>query len=357
MGLVGQGARAAVGLKGTKALPSNAPDQQSEFSAAYLLFSFMIGFIAGILAGLAIGLDTLAHPDFKVLIGIAAAGYAGADFIENSLSIIIPAGGKTSDAQQSAGTKLALDAHARAVGGHVDRLVASVAAIGARLGGAAAAPTPAAAPPPADVSARLTAAFKSCAPQVHADIWVPVLVDAFTKYDFSTNKRMAAAMGQFLVEAGSAFQEVRESMNYSTAAHIHDTFPHEFPTIASAEPYVHNQVGLGNRAYANYGGNGNEASGDGFRFRGGGLAQLTGRNDYAAFGAVVGMTVDQAVQYCATPEGAAISGCWYLATHGCLPLADAWALSKITRQVNGAAMLQNSDRIAYANSFLHALGG
>jgi predicted chitinase len=186
---------------------------------------------------------------------------------------------------------------------------------------------------------------------------VPTLSAAFTKFDMLTNKRMAAAIGQFLVEAGAAFQEIVENLRYTHASRIHNVFPKEFPTEADAEPFVNNPEALGNRAYANKLGNGNEASGDGFRFRGRGLIQLTGRDEYAEFGTTIGMTPEQAAQFCETPAGAAMSGCWYLSSRGCLPLADAWALSKITRKVNGAAMLGNDQRIAFSNAFLQALGG
>jgi len=92
-GALGQGIRAAVGLKSLSALPQGSPSAQSTFSAAYFALSLMIGFIAGVLAGITIGLDTLLAIDvknLKVLMGIAVAGYAGADFIENALSIVIP---------------------------------------------------------------------------------------------------------------------------------------------------------------------------------------------------------------------------------------------------------------------------
>ncbi|HEX8827642.1 MAG TPA: hypothetical protein VF778_05975, partial [Xanthobacteraceae bacterium] len=100
--------------------------------------------------------------------------------------------------------------------------------------------------------------------------------------------------------------------------------------------------------YADYNGNGDEASGDGYRFRGGGLIQLTGRNDYASFGQTVGMTAEQAAASCATPTGAALSGCWYMASKGCLPYADAWNIDEITYLVNGKAMLGRAQRTAYA---------
>jgi hypothetical protein len=92
MGLMGQGARAAVGLKKANAL-GGQPSQDSEFSAAYFALSLMIGFIAGVLAGLALGLQYFVRinlADIKMLLGVAASGYAGADFIENSLSIFLP---------------------------------------------------------------------------------------------------------------------------------------------------------------------------------------------------------------------------------------------------------------------------
>jgi predicted chitinase len=171
------------------------------------------------------------------------------------------------------------------------------------------------------------------------------------------HRHMAAAIGQFLVEAGAAFQEVVENLNYTHADRLHDVFPSAFPTAASAEPFVGKPEAIGNHVYANRLGNGNEASGDGYRFRGRGLIQLTGRTEYSQFATSVGKTVDEVVTYCETPEGAAMSGCWYLSSRGCLPLADSWQLSEITRRVNGAAMLGNAQRIAYSNAMLKALGG
>jgi hypothetical protein len=61
--------------------------------------------------------------------------------------------------------------------------------------------------------------------------------------------------------------------------------------------------------------------------------------------------------YCETPEGAAMSGCWYFTSRGCVPLAESWQLSEITLKVNGTKMLGNAQRIAYSNAMLKALGG
>lgn len=93
MGLIGQGVRAIVGLKNAAAAQSSNPTAQSSFNAAYLFVSLMIGFIAGVVAGIALNpqlVPDASSVDMKTLLGIAAAGYAGADFIENSFSTIIP---------------------------------------------------------------------------------------------------------------------------------------------------------------------------------------------------------------------------------------------------------------------------
>ena len=331
MGLLGQGIRAVVGLKSAATLSAGVPTQQSEFNVAYFGLSLMIGFIAGVLAGIGIGVDQVAKvtPDnLKLLLGIAAAGYAGADFIENAFTRLIPGLAVTPTPASAAG---------------------------------AAAPAP---PPPVSGAATadadivgLAAALHVAAPRVNTGIWSPALNGAFTKYGLLNHRQMAAAAGQFLVEAGAAFQERVENLNYTHAARLHDVFPSAFPTVASAEPFVGRPEAIGNRVYANRLGNGDEASGDGFRFRGRGLIQLTGRTEYSQFAASVGKSLDEVSAFCETPEGAAMSGCWYLSSRGCLPFADSWQLSEITRRVNGRAMLGNAQRIAYSNAMLKALGG
>ena len=163
-------------------------------------------------------------------------------------------------------------------------------------------------------------------------------------------------MGQFLVEAGSAFPEVVENLNYS-AERAAVIFPSIFPTAAAATPFAHNPEKFGNHVYANRLGNGTEASGDGFRFRGRGLIQLTGRSEYTQFGNAIGKSPEAVSDFCETPEGAAMSGCWYLATRGCLAFADAWNIDKITSLVNGRAMVDKEKRQAFSKAFLSQLGG
>jgi predicted chitinase len=223
-------------------------------------------------------------------------------------------------------------------------------------------PIPPAAPPPVDAGGvtqfpALEAALRTVAPHVSETTWLPGLTAAFIKFGLTTNRRIAAAVGQFLVEAGAAVQELAENLNYTHASRLVTVYPHEFAAQADAEPYVGQPEELANLVYANRLGNGDKASGDGYRFRGRGLIQLTGRSEYTEFGVTIGKSAEDAAAYCETPEGAAMSGCWYLATRGCLVLADTWSISKITLKVNGQGMQGNAQRIEYANDMLKALGG
>src|SRR5262249_1192635 len=158
-------------------------------NAAYLLISLMIGFIAGVLAGLAVGLSHFKQIDLdnaKVLIGIAVAGYAGSDFIENALSIIIPSGTKppavSAAPKQRVGPEGGSNADVQALAGPVNRLTDAVNALKYSIPPAAAAPPILAAPAAADVASVLTSAFRSCAPHVRTDVWVGPLTDAFSKF-------------------------------------------------------------------------------------------------------------------------------------------------------------------------------
>ena len=328
LGTLGQGVRAIVGLKNAGSLNSTTPSEQAEFSLAYLVLSLMIGFIAGILAGVALNLENIITVDpgnWKLLLGIAGSGYIGADFIENTMSVVIP---------------------------------------GAKSSAARTAPSPVPAPPPAPVAppapearggaSALTAAMRAVCPQANAAVWVPALISAFEKFDFSNDRRRAAAMGQFLVEAGPALNEIVEDLYY-TPGRACQVWPALFPTPAAAEPYCADQRRFADFVYANVNGNGDAASGDGYRFRGRGLIQLTGRDEYSAFGRAIGKTPEQAAEYCDTQEGAAFSGCWYLASNGCLPLADAWDIDAITRRVNGDAMEAAGLRRQYSDEMVSRL--
>ncbi|BCG73357.1 hypothetical protein MesoLj113a_45150 [Mesorhizobium sp. 113-1-2] len=343
MGMLGQGIRAAVGLKSSATLSAQNPGQQAQFDAAYFALSLMIGFIAGVLAGIVLGLNTLIKidpSDPKLLVGLAASGYAGTDFIENAFTNVIPrlsTSTGSASGQGGAQSRIALQSSARTEGLSTSSPVTDNAT-----------PSP---------FAGLVAALKIAAPRVNTVAWGPALTAAFSKFDISTDRRMAAAVGQFLVEAGAGFQELVENLNYTSAERLVEIFPSKFATVAAAEPYVGKPEAIGNRVYADRLGNGDESSGDGWRFRGRGLIQITGRDEYKELGDILGITPEEAATYCESIEGAAMSGSWYLSSRGCLVLADSWLINNITRRVNGSAMVGANQRLSYSNSMLKALGG
>jgi predicted chitinase len=339
-GVIGQGIRAVLGLKKANL---NGPQvgPQAQFSAAYFALSIMIGFIAGIVAGIITGLQNFINIDLnnmKLLLGIVASGYAGADFIESSLSLVLP-NTNTSGANPQTAPPASPPAAVPAPAPNA-ALVSEVFA---------------ALPAPEVTADSLNTALGIVANSVNRATWVAPLIAAFDKFDMDTKKRVAVAMGQFLVEAGSAFQELIENLNYTHAERIAEVFPRSFPTVQSAEPYVGTPEALGNLVYANRLGNGDVKSGDGYLFRGRGLIQLTGRDEYSEFGATIGKSAEDAAAYCDTTEGAAMSGCWYLSSRGCLPLADQWQVDMVTKKVNGAAMLGKAQRLQYANDMLKRL--
>jgi hypothetical protein len=253
MGALGQGARAAVGLKSAATLAAQNPNQQTEFDAAYFTLSLMIGFTAGILAGLAIGLGKFAKidpNDPKLLLAVIAAGYAGTDFIENAFTNLVPrtimppqlrARGESPPTATKAPPKKNLIREPLRPSSREGEVLPYE---------------------PTVDSANLKAALRDVAPRVNTNIWVPALSRSFSKFDLTTDRRIAAAIGQFLVEAGDSFQETAEDLDYTSAARLAEVYPREFPNVEDAEPFVRSPEALANRVYANRLGNGDEASGD-----------------------------------------------------------------------------------------------
>ena len=189
----------------------------------------------------------------------------------------------------------------------------------------------------------LPQAIKLVAPRLPpTDIaaWAAALAGPMAKAEMNTPKRCAAFLGQ-LAEESAEFTATRENLNYS-AQRLMQVWPSRFPNLTIANQYAHNPEALANFVYANRLGNGNTASGDGWKFRGGGPIQLTGRSTLAAFGKTVGKTAEDAADYVATPQGGAASACWFWTTRNINPLADDWDIEGITKKVNGG--LTNLDQ-------------
>jgi putative chitinase len=200
----------------------------------------------------------------------------------------------------------------------------------------------------------LEAAFRAVAPHAPALVWLPVLKEHLDAGGLTTDRRASAFLGQCAVESG-LFTTTSENVNYTHADRLRAVFPSEFPTLAVAAKYVGNPQKIANRCYAGRLGNGNEASGDGYVFRGAGLIQLTGRAAIAAFAKSLGVSdLRQVSDWLRQPAGAAASAVWFWNTRKLNAAADGWQLSAVTLKVNGSAMLAHAERVALSNLALRA---
>jgi len=184
--------------------------------------------------------------------------------------------------------------------------------------------------------------------------WYEALSILLPDYDINTPKRIAAFIAQCSHES-AGFKFLKENLNYK-AESLMRVWPRYFPNIETARKYAHQQEKIANRAYANRMGNGDEASGDGWRFCGRGLIQLTGRNNYEAFAESIETPVEEIPEYLMTFEGAAQSACWFWETNNLNMWADKGDMVMLTKKINGGT-LGLEDRIKHYNHALHVLEG
>jgi len=169
--------------------------------------------------------------------------------------------------------------------------------------------------------------------------WLPSLQDAADRYEINTRERLAAWLANIGIES-AAFTATEEGMYYTSASRIRMVWPHLFASDADALPYSSNPRRLANRVYANRLGNGNEASGDGWTYRGMGLIQLTGKSLQLEYLVEVGASDPSSLK---SAPHAALSAGWYWHTRGCNVLADARQWYKVRQAINGPAALKASD--------------
>jgi putative chitinase len=164
-----------------------------------------------------------------------------------------------------------------------------------------------------------------------AERWLPHILEAIDFADLTTPERLAMFLGQVGHES-AGFRKVEENMNYSVVG-LMATWPSRFPTRASAEPLARQPEKIANRVYANRMGNGPEASGDGWRFRGRGLIQLTGRDNYRACGRALGVDLEAAPELLVTDRLAALSAAWFWRVNKLSDLCP--DVRAVTRRING----------------------
>jgi putative chitinase len=187
----------------------------------------------------------------------------------------------------------------------------------------------------------------------HIDDWHEALDQLLDDYGINTPQRVAHFIAQCAHESGN-FRFIRENLNYS-AKGLMGTFKKYFPTEALATQYQRQPERIANRVYASRMGNGDEASGDGWRYCGRGLIQLTGKDNYTFFAGSLGIPVEEAAEYLATFEGAAQSACFFWEQNNLNRFADANDVKGLTRAINGG-QIGLEDRIKHTNHALHVLG-
>lgn len=184
--------------------------------------------------------------------------------------------------------------------------------------------------------------------------WHAALCEICPNYGIDTPQRLAAFIAQCAHESGN-FRILRENLNYR-AETLMKTWPKYFPTMEIAKMYEKKPQMIANRAYANRMSNGDEASGDGWRYLGRGLIQLTGKENYTWFGASIGVDdMDEVVEYLGTFEGAVQSACWFWEQRELNNEADAGDIKTMTKKINGG-YIGLDDRIKHYQHALHVLG-
>lgn len=169
-----------------------------------------------------------------------------------------------------------------------------------------------------------------------AEQFVAPLNTYLMKYQINTVRRMAAFLGQVAVES-SQFRKLVESTWYRDAKHLKATFPTAFKT-ANAADYVRHPEKLANFVYAGRNGNGDEKSGDGWKYRGRGLMQLTFRDNYAAFAKDTGVDALNHPELLEQPKIAVYSATWFWDKAHLNPYADHGSYKSLTLRINAKAL-------------------
>jgi putative chitinase len=186
----------------------------------------------------------------------------------------------------------------------------------------------------------------------YVSYWHTALAQLLPQYEINTPDRIAAFLAQCAHESGG-FVFIKENLNYKWAS-LRKVFPKYFPTDALAQQYEKQPQKIANRVYANRMGNGPEESGDGWRFCGRGLIQVTGRDNYSWFAASLHISPEEASEYMETFEGAAQSACWFWESNNLNQWADKRDILTLTKRINGGT-IGLEDRKKHYEHCLHIL--
>jgi putative chitinase len=182
----------------------------------------------------------------------------------------------------------------------------------------------------------------------HVEHWYEALCKILPDYEIDTPQRVAAFLAQCAHESGG-FNAIQENLNYK-AESLCRVWPKYF-NANNANDYAHKPEQIANRAYANRMGNGPEESGDGWRYCGRGLIQLTGKQNYSKFAESIDTPLDQITEFMQTFEGCVQSACWFWEANNLNQYADSGDILTMTKRINGGT-LGLEDR---TNHYHHAL--
>jgi len=182
--------------------------------------------------------------------------------------------------------------------------------------------------------------------------WLEPLNDAFQRYEINTPLRMAAFIGQCAHESGN-FKTLQENLNYS-AESLCRVWPSRFPTLEAAQPYHRSPDKIANKVYGGRMGNGTEETEEGSLYKGRGLIQLTGKDNYTLCSDALGEDFIHSPDLILSPKYAALSAAWYWNKRGLNKEADAKDYTGMTKKINGG-VIGLDDRIKHIKHALEVL--
>lgn len=187
------------------------------------------------------------------------------------------------------------------------------------------------------------------------EAWYDSLCDALPQYQISTVERVAAFIAQCAHESGG-FRVLEENLNYSGDA-LTKIWPKHFDA-SNKNQYNRNPEAIANRAYRDRMGNGNESSGEGWKYRGRGLIQLTGKSNYSACSDALFQdnTLVENPDILLDPYYALHSACWFWNKNGLNAFADSGDIKTMTKRINGG-FIGLEDRIKHYEHAVAVLGG
>jgi putative chitinase len=178
--------------------------------------------------------------------------------------------------------------------------------------------------------------------------WLEPLKETFEKYNIDTAKRQAAFIGQCMHESGG-FKLLEENLNYSAKA-LMNTWPSRFPTEEMANQYARNPEKIANKVYGGRMGNADESSGEGWKYRGRGIKQLTGKENYQRCSEALGVDLVENPDLLLEPKYATLSAGWFWNKHNLNDLADKSDVETMTKRINGGLLGLDARKVAIAKA-------